>query len=388
MYKKVSFLLVIALAVMTLVSGYDSNKENNLFDEGPVAASLDEIDPDAPQLNAYKESYITRQAAKKILDKINNYRESHTPAEYQKFFDGIAFNQKSGVNTFYNKKYFDYLPTDELKASTSDDTETSSSTSDEVSSSSPAGPAAAAVNVNKQQQPVQQKQRENHRRFKRDLNRVFPPYYIPQPQRWYLPVPPPMPENPVNVGPRGPFSDLSDGLIFDFQYDPIRSGVFSGWNTVNDAPVSQWTTPRPQPPFPSIDQAIFFPTQRPPQATRRPSAPLTTTPRPFQDAFTSLPPNTGKKGTTTEAPSLFHSSDYDDDLDLTNRFGVEPNEPHKCTWAIINCCGGQKSNKRERCFSIFGCGKLIKRQPDTCSPDKIRQAEYEKDKFLNSNRKK
>lgn len=65
---------------------------------------------------------------------------------------------------------------------------------------------------------------------------MFPVYYIPQPNRYYLPVPPPQeePQTSVDVGPRGPFGDLSSGLIFDYQYDPIRSGVgFSGLNTGN-----------------------------------------------------------------------------------------------------------------------------------------------------------
>lgn len=65
---------------------------------------------------------------------------------------------------------------------------------------------------------------------------MFPVYYIPQPNRYYLPVPPPQnePEQPpaVVLRQRGPFGDLSNGLIFDYQYDPQRSGVnFNSFNT-------------------------------------------------------------------------------------------------------------------------------------------------------------
>lgn len=74
------------------------------------------------------------------------------------------------------------------------------------------------------------------------------------------------------------------------------------------------TTRRPVPPGP-----IYFPTQPP----YSPYATTTVRPVTQQDDFENRNrPNTNaKKGTTTEAPSLFHSSDYDDDLDLTNRFG-------------------------------------------------------------------
>lgn len=43
MYRKKITLFVLSAIFLTLVSCYDNNKENNLFDEGPVA--LDEIDP-------------------------------------------------------------------------------------------------------------------------------------------------------------------------------------------------------------------------------------------------------------------------------------------------------------------------------------------------------
>lgn len=40
------FILLLVPCFFTLVSCYDKNKENNLFDEGPAAAlALDEIDP-------------------------------------------------------------------------------------------------------------------------------------------------------------------------------------------------------------------------------------------------------------------------------------------------------------------------------------------------------
>lgn len=65
---------------------------------------------------------------------------------------------------------------------------------------------------------------------------MVPAYYIPQPNRYYLPVPPPQepqPQQPQNtfVGNRNSF-DLSSGLVFDYQYDPIRTGFgFNGFNT-------------------------------------------------------------------------------------------------------------------------------------------------------------
>lgn len=131
---------------------------------------------DAPQLlKAYKDSYITRTAAKKFLDKIKNYRDSHTAVEYQKFFDDIAFNPinsntenggGSGTKTtniagvtFYNKKYFDYLPTDELKSSSGDSEKSSDELAELRSPPSEQHP-----------HPSQLKQRENHRRFKRNCN--------------------------------------------------------------------------------------------------------------------------------------------------------------------------------------------------------------------------
>lgn len=126
-------------------------------------------------LKAYKESYITRTAAKMFLDKIKNYRDSHTAVEYKKFFDDIAFNpinsnaENGGTKaaniggvTFYNKKYFDYLPTDEIKSS---DIDKSSDELVGLLSPPPMAPPASYAN----QQP-QQKQRENHRRFKRNCN--------------------------------------------------------------------------------------------------------------------------------------------------------------------------------------------------------------------------
>lgn len=136
---------------------------------------------DAPQLlKAYKDSYITRTAAKKFLDKIKNYRESHTAVEYKKFFDDIAFNPINsntengggtkatniGGVTFYNKKYFDYLPTDEIKSSSDDK---SSDELVELLSAPPMAPPASYASHHPPQ-PYQQKQRENHRRFKRNCN--------------------------------------------------------------------------------------------------------------------------------------------------------------------------------------------------------------------------
>lgn len=100
-----------------------------------------EADP-APILDAYKESYITKEAAKKFLQKMKNYRDTHTDTEYQHFVDEIAFRpvKSSDNNIFYDKKYFDYLPTDEKHV------------------------AAEYVDDEAPQVP---QQRENHRRLKR-----------------------------------------------------------------------------------------------------------------------------------------------------------------------------------------------------------------------------
>lgn len=75
-------------------------------------------------LDAYKESYITKDAAKKFLQKIKKYQASHTGAEFQNFFDGIKFKPlKNSETTFYDKKYFDYLPSDDIKGSSDNDEE-------------------------------------------------------------------------------------------------------------------------------------------------------------------------------------------------------------------------------------------------------------------------
>uniref|UniRef100_A0A336JYG2 CSON002949 protein n=1 Tax=Culicoides sonorensis TaxID=179676 RepID=A0A336JYG2_CULSO len=385
-FKYFNLLLIVA-NIFTLVFGHDKNKENNLFDEGRITSlDLEKFDPDTPLLlKSYKESYITRNAAKNFLNKMKNYRDTHTSLEFKKLLDDFAFNPidsviegestdniKSTGETFYGKKYFDYLPTDEVKSSKEKLKNNNALVEDLFS------PISYV-----QTRPELQRQRENHRRFKRNLVPMYPSYYIPQPNRYYLPVPPPVePQKPsVVLGNRNNF-DLSTGLIFDYQYDPIRSGIgFTSINSVSNdqfalRPSSSWTTNKPpvtlRPPSRNpIPNSIYFPTQPPSYAT----------------TTTGTSGNT-KKGTTTEAPSLFHSSDYDDDLDLTNRFGLDTSEPHRCTWAIVNCCGGQNREKRDRCFNIFACGKLLQKQPDSCNLEKIRQAEYERNSFLNSNRKK
>lgn len=62
--------------------------------------------------------------------------------------------------------------------------------------------------------------------------------------------------------------------------------------------------------------------------------------------------------------------------------------PSRCTWATLNCCDGQSLNKRDQCFSIFSCRQYQQRQDLFCTPENIRQAMYDRDSFLNSDRKK
>lgn len=169
---------------------------------------------------------------------MKNYRDTHTKSEFKHFVDEIAFKpvRSEDNSIFYDKKYFDYLPTDDSKQQPA---------ADEVPS-----------------------QRENHRRLKRqtvDCKRIHCgawwflkiffslDYFFTDhetPNRWYLPVRPPNndylppvvppprppyvmqpsmynPPNPPNVGNRG-FFDLQDNFIFDYVYDPQRSTGFGG----------------------------------------------------------------------------------------------------------------------------------------------------------------
>lgn len=67
-------------------------------------------------MDAYKESYITKDAAENFVQKIKQYQASHTGVEFQNFFDAIKFRPlKPNDKTFYDKKYFDYLPSDDIK---------------------------------------------------------------------------------------------------------------------------------------------------------------------------------------------------------------------------------------------------------------------------------
>lgn len=112
--------------------------------------------------------------------------------------------------------------------------------------------------------------------------------------------------------------------------------------------------------------------------------------------------------TTTKRPSIFHSSDYDEDLDnISSRFGKfkfllqkrlyhcsrlwlvilgeEKQEPKYCSWAISSCCNAVSQEKKTRCLQIFGCKKGVE---EACTPEKVQQAMEEVKNFLNASRKK
>lgn len=125
--------------------------------------SFTEADP-APILDAYKDSYITKAAARTFLQKMKNYRDTHTNAEYQHFVDEIAFrpvksseetsHDEKDTNIVYDKKYFDYLPTDD-------------SPNGGGKQQSAGGNLIEYVDDDDAPAAVPQQQRENHRRLKR-----------------------------------------------------------------------------------------------------------------------------------------------------------------------------------------------------------------------------
>lgn len=99
---------------------------------------------------------------------MKNYRDTHTDVEYKNFLDDIAFKpitSKSTKHEFLNKKYFDYLPTDEMKSlSTSDDKK--NEFDDELVELQP-----PPLSPETEHKPI--KQRENHRRFRRNGKCIY-----------------------------------------------------------------------------------------------------------------------------------------------------------------------------------------------------------------------
>lgn len=206
-----------------------------------------------------------------------------------------------------------------------------------------------------------------------------------------------VPPTQMNLNNRG-FFDLNDNFIFDYVYDPTRSRVPSGGFASGSLP---------PPSRPQTINGIPRPSQPRQTTTRRPFVPPST-PRPFappqQPAQVTPRPQGGvggaaSQGGTTQAPSIFHSSDYDYDLDdvddvVSNRFGapdagasdpLEIKEPNKCSWAITNCCAASTKSKKERCFQIFRCKKPVE---EGCTADNVLKATLKTANFLNSARKK
>jgi len=332
---------------------------SNAAAAGDKEANTDNFgsDENSPELlDAYKDSYITKDAAQKFLAKMKNYRNMHTDTEFQHFVDEIAFEPVAKSNddqSFYDKKYFDYLPSDETKQQALAD--------DEL--------------------PPPLAQRENHRRLKRqtvdyffftdhDADRWYPP---PRLNNAYLPASGAKPP-PQSIGNRG-FFDLNDNFIFDYVYEPARSGYF-GPAPLPSRPILGFNNNRPS-------VSGFNPTST--TTTKRPwtPPPKAEEPQPVSPVSNNLSPS---QSGTTEAPAIFHSSDYDYDLDddVASRFGII-DEPDKCSWAVSNCCAAVSYQKRERCFQIFRC-KLPVEQG--CSPPNMLKAAHKTFDFLNSARKK
>lgn len=67
-----------------------------------------------PQLFAgYSESYITKKAAMELFDKMKHFNRPITEDEYNELLQKIVIKPKSDSKySIYNKKYYDYLPTE------------------------------------------------------------------------------------------------------------------------------------------------------------------------------------------------------------------------------------------------------------------------------------
>lgn len=69
-----------------------------------------------PQLFAgYRESYITKKAATELFDKMKRFNRPITEDEYNELLQKIVIKPKSDPKySIYNKKYYDYLPTESI----------------------------------------------------------------------------------------------------------------------------------------------------------------------------------------------------------------------------------------------------------------------------------
>lgn len=79
---------------------------------------LSDIETQEPQLYAaYHETYITEDAAKKFRHKMNSHKIPYTRKDYDDLLDDIILKPIHKPNTvvdIYDKKYFDYLPAEEM----------------------------------------------------------------------------------------------------------------------------------------------------------------------------------------------------------------------------------------------------------------------------------
>ncbi|XP_059610630.1 uncharacterized protein LOC132257654 isoform X2 [Phlebotomus argentipes] len=76
---------------------------------------LDPSQAPPPKLfTAYKETYITKAAAKRFLQKIRSLKKPYTEKEYDDLLQEIMLEPKpTSKYSIYDKKYFDYLPSDQ-----------------------------------------------------------------------------------------------------------------------------------------------------------------------------------------------------------------------------------------------------------------------------------
>lgn len=73
-----------------------------------------ESDGNSPLLELYRESHITKDAAKRLRKRLKAHKISNTD-DYEEILDDILAKQKhiKPKHNFYEKKYYDYLPTED-----------------------------------------------------------------------------------------------------------------------------------------------------------------------------------------------------------------------------------------------------------------------------------
>lgn len=93
---------------------------------------------------------------------MKNYQDSHTDTQFRNFLDEIAFRpvKSDTSDAFYDKKYFDYLPTDDKSAAAATAIMAGNEDNDEKNDE-----LSVELQPPPEKQPPQQ--RENHRRLKR-----------------------------------------------------------------------------------------------------------------------------------------------------------------------------------------------------------------------------